>query len=232
MKNSLKLLGAGVCLAAMATSNVSAALVTFTYPGGGNGTSPLPVSVTNSSGVTGGTDLGADLGGDSNGFVAGWQVHANLSNDSFPPDLASAQMDASYFELTLTPNAGESLDLTNLDLSSTTFFYQLTGPTYFTVEESTDGFTTAPTTLMTYATTATSFSVAGTDLTLTGLSDVAAPVEFRIYTYGEPGNYFLASVQGSTAVVGSVIPEPSTYALLLVSGIALAGFGRRLARSN
>ena len=208
-----------------------AQLLTYTFPGAGANSGPQYPTVTANGDATGTYGLGAALGADSNGYVSGFQVHSDVSGDSYPATLDDSESAGAYYSFTITPNAGDMLNLSTLDLSPTTFFYQRnSAASSYTVEESTDGFSTAGNILKTYQPASDSdFTVQGTPLTLTGLHQVTGPVEFRIYLYGQTGNYFIASLQNSLSIDGSVepIPEPSSCALLLAGGLILLALGRR-----
>jgi hypothetical protein len=72
-------------------------------------------------------------------------------------------------------------------------------------------------------------SYTGNTLTITGSSfEDLSSVTFRIYGYNSEGPAGTGGLQGPITFEGAmVVPEPSTYALLALSGLALAGYAAR-----
>ena len=145
--------------------------------------------------------------------------------------LAASETAGNYIGFTITPTAGFSLDLTDLDFSGGSFYSQ-DGETdqatrTLELESSVDGFTTQ-TTLGSISVPANVFTN-GVDLTLgSAFSDVTEATEFRLYVV-DPDSDFYESVtlKGDDVLTidGLVteIPEPGTYALLAcgLGGLAL-----------
>jgi DUF4097 and DUF4098 domain-containing protein YvlB len=232
MKPLLKI-SATLLLALMASvTHASAQIVTYDFPGLGNGTVPPPLAPTTvASGVSAG-DLSVNTTshfvGDSNGFVTGYQA----SSDQYATDLSGAVANNNYYTFSVAPAAGDTLTLTSLDLSPTSFLTQ-SGPASFAIESSVGGFSSTSE-LATFTPTNGNITVQGTDLSLdSSYANLTGPVEFRIYVYGS-NDYFDVALQNSLSVDGTVsaptTPEPSTYALLGLGVFALI-FGLRQRRA-
>lgn len=128
-----------------------------------------------------------------------------------------------YAEFSLTPTAGNKLDLTTLTLDAWSAS-SITARSFF-VQYSTDPSFASPTVLI----PATSAPASGAaPISPTGninLTDLTSAIYFRIYGFAPGANQANRALQyDNITVFGSVspIPEPSTYALM--GGLGLVGF--------
>jgi len=182
---------------------------------------------------------GINLANDNpaNAYIA-WSI--NSSTASTPNDLADALTAASYFSFTLTPNAGQSLDLTTLSFDavagtagpSDRAFYVLSDKTGYTTSALLlSGDTTTGSPLIPYNTT-TSDQLFSVDLSGNSLfQNISDSVTFRFYLRTPTSSQNLGF--DNLTVNGSVIPapEPSSIAFLGLGGLALLAANRHRRRT-
>ena len=228
MKPILKITSALVFAFVASVTQASAQLLTYDFPPSGTAVeSPVePASVNSAltaSDVT--INVNSDFQPDTNAGFAGYRAYAPSS----PSTLAGANSDGNYFTFTITPDAGNTMTLTYLDLSGTALYAESGGS--FGIESSVDGFSSSSA-LATYTASDTAM---GTVISLgSNYANLTGPVEFRVYSYGT-GPYDSVALQNSLSVDGTVstaatTPEPSTYALLGLGVFALI-FGLRQRRA-
>jgi len=190
-----------------------------------NSTKVVPTTVD--AGLTAGNLIGNNLNAPAginlandnpaNAYIA-WSI--NSATPSSPNDLADALTAASYFSFTLTPNAGQSLDLTTLSFDavagtagpSDRAFYVLADKTgYTTAGLLLTGDTTTGSPLIPYNTT-TSDQLFSVDLSGNNLfQNISDSVTFRVYLRTPTSSQNLGF--DNLTVNGTVVPEPSVYAL-------------------
>jgi hypothetical protein len=108
-------------------------------------------------------------------------------------------LDNDYFQFTLTPVGGVTLDFTSLT------FEERSGGATVSVATSLNSFTTV------VGSTASSGSWAQDSIDLSSLSNSSTAVDFRLYfSGGSTTNFVIDDIQ----LNGAVVPEPSSYALL------------------
>ena len=137
-------------------------------------------------------------------------------------NLASAISDKSYLRFDIAPVAGAEMTFTSLtfDMKRSS-----TGPTSFALLSSIDGFSDLAA-IETWTLTGATNNDNTADL-VTGLggkfANLTSNVEFRLYGYnagGPSGSAGIGIAGDDLFIEGTVIPEPSTYALIF-GGIAL-----------
>jgi hypothetical protein len=115
---------------------------------------------------------------------------------------------STYFEFTLSPNAGFAINATGLQLGSRA---TSTGPTTITLRSSIDGFV-ADLAIVSQAADSTWRLLTLPGFNITG--DTGVPVTFRIYgsggTSASAGNWRVDDI----TLTATAIPEPGTYMLL------------------
>ena len=136
---------------------------------------------------------------------------------------------ATYFEFTVAPDPGYSLQATDFQLGSRS--KSANGPTTLTLVASTDGFAT----FSTLGTAALAPNNNWTLVTLSSFSYSAAidvPITFRIYGTDGSGGLPVSNWRIDDVTLGIVaVPEPSTYASLLVGGVLLGARALRRRKS-
>jgi hypothetical protein len=138
-----------------------------------------------------------------------------------------------YFELTLTADPGTTLNMTSVTFG---IGRSATGPRTWEWRSSVDGFASAITTFsnLNAGLTEASGVITNPDAnsSWTGnVLDLSAPsfsglstISLRFYGYNSETNAGTGGFQGNLSFSGaSVVPEPSTYALLALAGAGLAG---------
>lgn len=133
---------------------------------------------------------------------------------------ALAPATSTYFEFTLAPSSGYQLSATDFQLGSRSNFG---GPTTLTLLASEDGFATAGTLLDSKPVLADSHwhLITFTPFSFTGAMDT--PVTFRLYGTSAAPSDDSTNWRIDDVTLGVVaVPEPSTYASLLV-GVGLLG---------
>ena len=232
----------------LATMASAASIVEYNF---NSGVTPY-ADVANTSGlsagdITPGTQMDAGDGittdysseGASSYFIAGSNVNAGSTSTSSA--WGNAQSDGLYFEFTLTPDGGQTLDLTNLQLDVA---YAGTDAFRLAVTSSLTGFDYGDQLTITTETTGDAASIpnvlqsntGGIDLAPLGLDEdwgvaegtivdlssatfdnITSSVTFRIYGFqaqtssDTSDKLFFDNIQ----VNGAVIPEPSSAALIL-----------------
>jgi hypothetical protein len=184
------------------------------------------------------TPAGINLANDNpaNAYIA-WSI--NSSTGSTPNTLAAAIVAASYFSFTLTPNAGQSLDLTTLSFDavagtagpSDRAFYVLSDKTGYTTSALLlSGDTTTGSPLIPYNTT-TSDQLFSVDLSGNSLfQNISDSVTFRFYlrTPTVSQNLGFDNLTANGSVVPA--PEPSVYALGGL-GLMMLALGKKWCRT-
>jgi hypothetical protein len=127
---------------------------------------------------------------------------------------------ATYFEFTLAPSAGLALQASAFELGS--WSKPGNGPTTLTLVASTDNFTSNFTQLGSTTVSTGSWALASISFTTTTWA-TDTPVTFRIYGTDGTGGIGAATWRIDDVTFSLVaVPEPSTYASLLV-GVVLLG---------
>ena len=186
------------------------------------------------------TDLvqGPDL---QPGYPFGYTVSANQYY--FPTSLAGAEAAGTYLTFSIAPQAGFALHLTDIDLRNVTFSSDFAGSNgqdgnpasgyIVSLTSSEDNFTTS------LGSTAFNFGTTGGDIILPNIPNVDKykSETFHLDLYGtepdEAAFVYLTLSDGSVLKINgtaTVIPEPSTYALLGLGSaclLMLVRFGRR-----
>jgi hypothetical protein len=196
---------------ASVTSNSFPGLTAGTFTqGNNNGTTPVFSPTSPSSIYT--TAAGFTASGSTN---AGAAVGLGALNTATTPYLG--------FTLSLSSSSTLSYTLSDVSFGSRS---TSTGPQTLSLYESTDGFSTDFTALGTVSVLANS---AWTAIDFSGLNVALlnddSTLSFRIYAYGDTGNPSPNTanwrIDDVAAVLNaSVVPEPSTTALAIISGVA------------
>jgi hypothetical protein len=204
---------------------------------GGDLSSDYPIDFINDSitGITLTADSNLDtailaLGSGASAGIAGGSLgFAGLTTSTFS-DAISGNV---YQSFTLTPSTGFLLNISGVTFNaaassatSTFNFNLLSSLTGFTTSDSLGSFS-----IVNGANVTTTIATSGFD----ELQGVTSSVEFRIYVNRSAGAGTVAyfaddGVNGGLfSFNGTVdaVPEPSTYALLALSGLALAGYAAR-----
>ena len=138
---------------------------------------------------------------------------------------AAAVSNAQFFQFTVTPTAGNTLNLTSLTFDAA-LGGSINSPSGYVLRSSLNSFgsdiSTAP--ITTTQPAFTSFSV---DLSTSTFQNVNAPITFRLYQYlstvGGVGDFYdNLTLNGSVTPVA--VPEPGSVALLVGMGTMGAGF--------
>ncbi len=160
-----------------------------------------------------------------------WALDASLGT------LTGTNDPTKYFEFSLTADAGFTLSMSNLNFG---FGRSGTGARTFAWASSVDNFASIIANYSSLGASgqftnnngAVSFITDSTSTTATNvfldLSDPAfqnlTSVTFRLYSWNGEATGGTAGLQGPLSFSGSVVPEPSTYALLVLSAAGLAGY--------
>ena len=165
------------------------------------------------------------------GYPFGYTIAANQAY--YPTSLAGAESAGTYLTFTISPQIGNILYLTNIDLSGASFSSDFAGLNaqstgmpasgyVVSLTSSVDGFTTS------LGSTSFNYSTNGTDITLGTefLQPIYSTATFHLDFYGtvpnEPAYAYLTLNDGSVLKIDGtsvLAPEPGTYALL---GLGLA----------
>ncbi|HMP90714.1 MAG TPA: PEP-CTERM sorting domain-containing protein [Kiritimatiellia bacterium] len=166
------------------------------------------------------------------GIAPSAATNSFLSNSWTMPagsTISDAILSNDYFSITITAEAGFTLNVTNL---SWFVNRSATGPSNLTLRSSADGFATD---LATWLRSGTSAGEIGTPLAISGVNSI----EFRIYGAGataaagslrvaDGGN--IGDTGIDLGVFGSVVPEPGTILLMGAGLIALTASRRKIRR--
>ena len=167
----------------------------------------------------------------SGGYSGASGIHnASIEVNSVAGPVTLANLGtATYFEFTVAPDPGYSLQATDFQLGSRSKL--ATGPTTLTLVASTDGFAT----FSTLGATALAADNNWALVTLSSFSYTAAtdvPITFRIYGTDGTGGSVVPNWRIDDVTLGVVaVPEPSTYASLLVGVVLLGARALRRRRS-
>ncbi len=177
------------------------------------------LTATNLSATGGGTTTGVRLGNNKLTYPQPLQDAVLLVGTTG----SNAFSDSDYFSLTLTPDVGNTLDLTSITVQGARGGGSDRG---FRVKSSLDGFTAAlndaaTETIATQRPTLTNYTI---DLSDIAFDAVAAPIEFRFYVYSSAKDNTVEL--DNLTVNGTVIPEPGSITLI---GLGLLAFLRRRA---
>lgn len=219
-----KILIAIAVLAVPVLSSQAAVIANYDFEGN------VATSIINPTGATAGDvgvgsglnlNLGAGAGGDilggnSNGFGFTLATTAGV-----PTTLADAFAADDYITFTVTPDAGNSIEFTTLDFDIRVNAVA-NGINEYAVFSSVDGFASTADAFETGAITVAAATTAVSQIDLSGLGPVTSATEFRIYVYGSSvtGNSNTGSDYDNIVLQGTVVPEPSSAALLGLGGLA------------
>lgn len=172
------------------------------------------LSATNLSATGGGTTTGVRLGNNKLTYPQPLQDAVLLVGT----DGSNAFSDTEYFSFTLTPDAGNVLDLTSITVQGARGGGSDRG---FRVKSSFDGFTialndAATETIATQRPTLTDYTI---DLSAAAFDALAAPIEFRFYAYSSFKDNTVEL--DNLTVNGEVVPEPGSITLIGLGGLAL-----------
>lgn len=200
---------------------------TFTWGTNGNTTnfSYNGLSITDVT-VSGFTKVNVTSSSSSGNFRASaWSTNATA-------DLTK------YFEFSLTAAPGTTLNMSNITFG---IGRSSTGPLKWEWRSSIDSFAAAATNYTTINTnlTLTNGAISVPDLSSSWSSNTVSfsdiitmdTVTFRFYGYGAKTNSGTGGFQGNLTFTGesiAVIPEPSTFSLLIAPAVALLGYRMRL----
>jgi hypothetical protein len=237
-----KLLTALSLTTAMLFSAAQAELVTnsftatFTW-GSANNVASFPYNGTAIDDLTIGNaeKVGITTSSSANNFRA---TNWALDTSSGPDFSLTGVVDlGKYIQFTLTADAGATLNMTSIDFG---VGRSATGPRQWQWRSSVDDFASI---LSNYSSLNASLSESGGVVTnpdansnwagnVLDLSDASfqglSSVTLRLYGYNSETNTGTGGLAGVTTFDGAmVVPEPSTYALLALSGLALAGYAAR-----
>jgi len=188
-------------------------------------THPFSATTLNNSVMSANLTLGSGVSASSSGDTFGG---SNFDQTS----LSSAITGGDYISFTITPRIGHNINISSITLNSGV----VTAVTNFngSLLSSATGFTSSDS-LLSY-----SFSIAGAaaqSVTLsgiTGLQNVTAGIEFRLYGFRDTtgtSTFRIRNLSGADLVINgtaSAIPEPSTLGFLAgASVLGLAAFRRR-----
>ena len=222
MKNlRYPLLSAGI-LVSLISGNAAHAAVLGKYVFGANNVgSTSPAAAFEASSVISGLTIGdINLTGSSilsaNFFtsisIAGGQPSRILATQTAGTTPALAISNNSYFQFTLTPDPGKTLDLSSISLDAARAGGTARG---FAISSSADGFTTTFSSLVGHpATYVPATGIASQEdiytnyaFDLSPISDTASPVTFRVYSWSSaPVN----TIYYDNITVNGAVPEPTT----------------------
>ena len=219
MKNTFLLLTSVALLAGFTPGSARAALLDYDL----YGTISAPVAASSVNSDVSASSLAIAEFDEGYSGVYPNSIGGGSNAQYFPTISASTQA----FTFTVTPTAGTTLDLSDLDLSEAAFVGQ-NFDAIFTVESSVSGSTA----LATYDTTANNLS-AGSDVALgtnttygSDFTDITGPVTFSIYVTASTatGAYQGAFIAGGNGTnpgylislngTATTTPEPGTVALM------------------
>ena len=255
MNNLLKTLVVGVFIIGIGLSKAQAQLATYTVTtsnDANNKTNPNDVAATQSltdSVLAPATNLvmGPDL---NPGYPFGYSISSN--EEFYQTSLSGANTKGSYITFTITPRAGTTLDLTDIDFTNADFVSDFAGSGQSGIipdGDTASGYTASLTSNVDGYTSDLgndikfNFSTAGTDITLgSEFSDLTTATTFRLEFYGtagpdEPGYAYLYLTDGSSIDVNGsselsiVAPEPSSYVLMGV-GLGMCALVLRNRRTS
>lgn len=167
----------------------------------------------------------------SGGYSGASGIHnASIEVNSVAGPVTLANLNtATYFEFTVAPDPGYSLQATDFQLGFRS--KSANGPNTLTLVASTDGFTT-------FSTLGTAALAANNNWALVTLSSfsysaaIDVPITFRIYGTDGSGGLPVSNWRIDDVTLGIVaVPEPSTYASLLVGGVLLGARALRRRKS-
>jgi len=211
---------------------------TGTYTWGTNGnTNSFAYNGTNIANLTEGAFTKINVGTTANNGnfrATNWALDASVGT------LTGTNDPSKYFEFSLTADAGFTLSMSNLNFG---FGRSGTGARTFAWASSVDNFASIIANYSSLGASgqftnnngAVSFITDSTSTTATNVFlDLSDPsfqnltsVTFRFYSWNSEAGGGTAGLQGPLSFSGSVVPEPSTYALLVLSA---AGLGAHLIR--
>ena len=171
--------------------------------------------ISSGAGITDGTDLSFGQGA---GGTRGIRI---LYSDIYPENdgdktLADAINDNIYYSFTVTPEAGQTIDFDRF----TAYTDKNSGGAEFTyhIFSSVDGFTTSDS----IDSSSHGSGTANLDYDVSSLSGVTSSVEFRLYIRT---NNFTTGTNDfdldNVTLTGTVVPEPSTAAIVALASLSL-----------
>lgn len=158
----------------------------------------------------------------------------NLQNWSTGATFQAAKDDESYFSITVAPEPGWTLNITNVQIRVAR---HASAASEFALASSLDDFDTA---LATFTRTQTGAgNITMSSLDPTDFDGITSAIEFRLYGWNASGTWAGARImngadfgEGDTGfdfvVNGSAIPEPGTMAVLLLGFGCVAMWRRRM----
>lgn len=187
-------------------------------------------------------DLSSSVLSQAIGSAANWNdTLGAIHNAAAVNTLAAAITANDYFSFTVTPDAGKSVNYSDLFLRYSVAANVQPATTVFTLMSDVTGFTALDGIDTVSATHSSGTSIVGTDTFdisgVAALQNVASSVEFRLYVHNASGNMTRVAIghlfygNGTDDLVlnGTVIPEPATMGLFGFASAGLLWWRKRFA---
>ena len=243
MKTIIRLVAVCVVVAAFSVT-ARAVIYSDTYWNFGSNPTHLSANITGGVMTAGQFDpmytpVMNDMGNPSGGYTgfngpASGVHNAAVETNNFAGPITSLldanNPTATYFEFTLAPNPGLQLVATDFELGSRG--KSAFGPTTLTLVASTDGFSSNLTILGSMTLVANNSWALYNLPSFAYSAPIDTPVTFRIYGTDGTGGTAAPTWRIDDVTLGIVaVPEPSTYASLLVGGVLLGARALRRRKS-
>lgn len=198
-------------------SALAATVATYTFTG-----DSLASSDTNPDSTASDITIGAGLSGKTTFFTLFGSTRCLGTTSNNTPATEAASVSAGdYISLTVTPNGGGSLLYTSFIFNFAWQNFSNTILESLSIRSSVDSFASTLDSKSQSETVGTS-GLAGGLLSLASLPAQSAPVEFRIYFFDDQDSSFSTVGITSISLLATVVPEPSSAALLLAGVLLIA----------